>query len=223
MRKKMRSIFTADLIKKVEKSGIIAVIVIDDPAKAVPLAKVLVDEGITAMELTLRTPGALEALGNVTKKVPQMLAGVGTVLQPEQLDQIIKEKAQFAVAPGLNPRVLQGAIDRKFPFAPGITTASELEQALEFDCPVVKLFPAENMGGVKYLKSLNGPYGFLGIRYIPLGGLNAANMASYLERPEVLALGGSWIAPKTLIDAEDWSAIAANAREAVKIVKEVRG
>lgn len=218
----MKNIFTKELIKRVEDSGVIAVIVIDDLSKAVPLAKVLVDEGITAMELTLRTPAALDALEGVTREVPAMLAGVGTVLQPAQLDQIIERKAQFAVAPGLNPKVLQGAIDRKFPFAPGITTASELEEALEFNCPVVKLFPAENLGGTKYLKSLNGPYNFLGIRYIPLGGLNAGNMAGYLERPEVLALGGSWIAPKALIDAEDWSAIAANAKEAVRIVREVR-
>lgn len=219
----MKTIFNADLMTKIEASGVIAVIVIDNAAKAVPLARTLVDEGITAMELTLRTPCALEALENITREVPEMMAGVGTVLKPAQLDEIQNRKAAFAVAPGLNPRVLGGAVEHRFPFAPGITTASELEQALEFDCPVVKLFPAENLGGVKYLKSLNGPYGFLGVRYIPLGGLKATNMASWLERPEVLALGGSWIAPKALIDAGDWAAIGSNAREAVKIIKEVRG
>ncbi|MDC7233521.1 MAG: bifunctional 4-hydroxy-2-oxoglutarate aldolase/2-dehydro-3-deoxy-phosphogluconate aldolase [Spirochaetales bacterium] len=219
----MNRIFNDDLKGKLADSGVIAVITIEDASQAVPLAKLLVDEGISAMELTLRTPAALDALEAITKEVPEMNAGVGTVLQPSQLDEIIKRKALFAVAPGCNTNVIDGALERKFPFGPGISTASEVEAAVEKGCRVLKLFPAEPLGGVSYLKSLNGPYGFLDLKYIPLGGLNAANMASWLERPEVLAIGGSWIAPVRMINNKDWRGIAANAREAVKIVKEVRG
>lgn len=219
----MNTIFNDDLKGKLAASGVIAVITIDDAAQAVPLAKLLVDEGITAMELTLRTSGALDALESITKEVPEMNAGVGTVLKVSQLDDIIKRKALFAVAPGCNTGVIDGALERNFPFGPGISTASEVEAAVEKGCRVLKLFPAEPLGGIKYLKSLNGPYGFLNLEYIPLGGLNAQNMASWLECPEVLAIGGSWIAPAGMINKKDWSGIAANAREAVRIVKEVRG
>lgn len=219
----MNTIFTDDLKGKLALSGVIAVITIEDAAQAVPLAKLLVDEGISAMELTLRTPAALDALEAITKEVPGMNAGVGTVLQPSQLDEIIKRKALFAVAPGCNPKVIDAALERNFPFGPGISTASEVEAAVEKGCRVLKLFPAEPLGGVSYLKSLNGPYGFLDLKYIPLGGLNSKNMGSWLERPEVLAIGGSWIAPAGMISSKDWSGIAANAREAVKIVREVRG
>lgn len=219
----MKNIFTPELEKKLSDSGIIAVITIDDASQAVTLAKTLVDEGISAMELTLRTDCALDALEAITKEVPEMNAGVGTVLWASQLDEIIKRKAQFAVAPGCNTDVLDAALERKFPFGPGISTASEIESAISRGCGVLKFFPAEPCGGVNYLKSLNAPYGFLDLKYIPLGGLNAENMASWLERPEILAIGGSWIAPRNLIQNQDWSAIAANAREAVKIAEEVRG
>lgn len=219
----MNTIFTPELQGKLSSSGVIAVITIEDAGQAVPLAKLLVDEGITAMELTLRTGAALDALEAITREVPAMNAGVGTVLKTLQLDDIIKRKALFAVAPGCNPNVITAAIERGFPFAPGISTASELESALETGCSVVKLFPAESLGGVSYLKSLNGPYSFLDLKYIPLGGLNAKNMASWLERPEILAIGGSWIAPVAMINNKNWSGIAANAREAVSIVRDVRG
>ncbi|MBF9014530.1 MULTISPECIES: bifunctional 4-hydroxy-2-oxoglutarate aldolase/2-dehydro-3-deoxy-phosphogluconate aldolase [unclassified Oceanispirochaeta] len=219
----MNTIFNDDLKSKLASSGVIAVITIEDAAQAVPLARLLVDEGITAMELTLRTPCALDALEAITKEVPEMNAGVGTVLKASQLDDIISRKALFAVAPGCNTKVIDAALERKFPFGPGITTASEIEAAVEKGCRVLKLFPAEPLGGVSYLKSLNSPYGFLDLKYIPLGGLNVKNMASWLERPEVLAIGGSWIAPNNMINNKDWSGIAANAREAARIVKEVRG
>ena len=219
----MNTIFTPELKGKLSDSGVIAVITIEDAAQAAPLARVLVDEGISAMELTLRTEDALDALEAITREVPEMNAGVGTVLQASQLDEIIRRKALFAVAPGCNPNVIKGALERKFPFGPGIGSASEIETALELGCRVLKLFPAEPLGGVSYLKSLNAPYSFLDLKYIPLGGLNAKNMTSWLERPEILAIGGSWIAPKDMINNKDWKGIAANAREAARIVREVRG
>ncbi|MDA3955139.1 bifunctional 4-hydroxy-2-oxoglutarate aldolase/2-dehydro-3-deoxy-phosphogluconate aldolase [Oceanispirochaeta sp.] len=219
----MKTIFTSELKGKLFASGVIAVITINDADQAVPLARLLVDEGIRAMELTLRTECALNALERITKEVPEMNAGVGTVLQASQLDEIIKRRALFAVAPGCNPDVIDGALERQFPFGPGISTASDVETAVSKGCQVLKIFPAEQLGGINYLKALNGPYGFLDLQYIPLGGVNAGNMASWLERPEILAIGGSWIAPPGMIDKKDWTGIAANAREAVKITREVRG
>jgi 2-dehydro-3-deoxyphosphogluconate aldolase/(4S)-4-hydroxy-2-oxoglutarate aldolase len=166
------------------------------------------------MELTLRTPAALDALQQIRAEVPQMLAGVGTVLTPEQLGQAADAGAAFAVAPGTNPRVIRAARDRGIPFAPGVATASDLEAAIELGCRELKFFPAEPTGGMPYLKSLAAPYAHLGLRFIPLGGLTEANMRVYLENPSVMAIGGSWLAPRERIQVEDWAAITASARAA---------
>lgn len=219
----MNSAIPLNMEMKIAESGIIAVLVIDDPDKAVPLAKTLLENGINAIELTLRTETALESLKRIRKEVPQMLAGVGTVLQPGQISGAKDAGAAFAVAPGFNPLVVEKALDMELPFGPGISTPSELEGALEKGCRVLKFFHAEGLGGVKYLKGINSPYGFLDLKYIPLGGLKTSNMRDYLEMPEVLALGGSWIAPRNLIQEGDWVAIGKNAAESVKILREVRG
>ena len=212
-----------NLEKKIEDAGIIAVLVINDADKAVPLAKTLVNSGITAMELTLRTDAAMDSLANIAKEVPEMLAGAGTVLTPAQIGEVKAAGVEFAVAPGLNPKVMKAAADAGIPFAPGICIPSEIECAVEAGCRVLKYFHAEGMGGLKYLRGINAPYKFLNLKYIPLGGLNVENMRSYLEAPEITALGGSWIAPANLIDADDWDTIARNADAAVKIMREVRG
>lgn len=219
----MNPLIPLEMEKKIGESGIIAVLVVDDPENAVPLAKTLFDNGIKAMELTLRTESALESLKRIRKEVPEMLAGVGTVLRPEQIPETKEAGAAFAVSPGFNPLVVQKAVEEEFPFGPGISTPSELEGAVEKGCRVLKYFHAEGMGGVKYLKGINSPYGFLDLKYIPLGGLKTSNIREYLEMPEVLALGGSWIAPRDLIQNKDWSRIAENAIEAVRILQEVRG
>ena len=211
------------LEKKIEAAGIIAVLVINDAENAVPLAKTLYNSGISAMELTLRTDAALDSLKKIITEVPEMTAGAGTILTPEQITEVKSAGVEFAVAPGLNKRVMDAAAAADIPYAPGVCIPSEIECAVEAGCRVLKYFHAGNMGGIKYLKGINAPYGFLGLRYIPLGGLNIDNMRSYLEAPEVIALGGSWIAPANLIDARDWDAIARNADAAVKILGEVRG
>ncbi|MDC7125719.1 MAG: bifunctional 4-hydroxy-2-oxoglutarate aldolase/2-dehydro-3-deoxy-phosphogluconate aldolase [Spirochaetales bacterium] len=211
------------LEKKIENAGIIAVLVVNDAEKAVPLAKTLINSGVTAMELTLRTDAALAAVKNVVSELPDMTAGAGTVLTENQLVDVKKAGADFAVAPGLNPKIMKAAAESGIPFAPGICIPSEIEYSIEAGCRILKFFHSEGMGGVKYLKGINAPYKHLGIRYIPLGGLNINNMRSYLESPDVIAIGGSWIAPSKLIDEGDWDSIARNADEAVKILKEVRG
>ena len=212
-----------EIEKHLEKAGIIAVLVIEDAEKAVKLAQTFVNSGITAMELTLRDDAAISALEKISTSVPEMLAGAGTVLTSSQVQQVKKAGADFAVAPGYNHEVLKAAREAQVPYAPGICIPSEIEATAASGCRILKYFHAEGMGGLKYLKGINNPYKYLNLRYIPLGGISVDNMRSYLEASEIIALGGSWIAPAALINENDWDSIARNADEAVKILREVRG
>ena len=218
----MESQFPKKVLDRIEQCGVIAVLIVDDVQDAVPVAKALLAGGIGAMELTLRTPAAIESLVRIQRKVPEMLAGVGTIVTAEQVEAVVKAGASFGVGPGLNVDVVLKAQELGLPFAPGIATPSELEKAVSLGCKEVKFFPGEAMGGLKYLKSFSAPYRHLGIRYIPLGGLNAGNMADYLQEPSVLALGGSWIAKRELIQQQDWQSITTNAAEARKLADQSR-
>lgn len=218
----MQSQFPAEILDRIEQSGVIAVLVIDKVEHGPPLAEALQEGGVDAMELTLRTPAAIDALRAIRRDVPSMLAGIGTILTPEQVELVVEAGAAFGVAPGFNRRVVQHAQSLGLPFAPGVATPSEVEAAVELGCRELKFFPAEPTGGVSYLSSMNAPYAHLGLRFIPLGGLNAENMSSYLANPAVAAIGGSWIAPRKLIQQEDWPAISARAAEARRIIEEHR-
>lgn len=210
--------FDPSLAAKIEKCGIIAVLIIDRVDDAVPLARALLAGGVNVMELTLRTPAAIDALKAITAEVPEMVAGVGTVLTPEQAKLAKESGAAFAVAPGFNPRVLAAAREQGISFAPGVLTPTDIELAVEGGCKLLKLFPAEPSGGLKYLKAVAAPYAHLGLKYIPLGGLNSANMGSYIADPLVAALGGSWLAPKDLIKAGKWEEITRLAKESTGII-----
>ena len=214
--------FPTDLQQNVEASGVIAVLVIDQVKHAVPVARALLEGGISVMELTLRTPAAIDAVRAIRDEVPEMLAGVGTVIQPDQIAAVAQAGAAFAVAPGFNRPVMETAIAAGMPFAPGIATATDIESALELGCRMLKFFPAEPSGGMSMLKSMAAPYNHLGIKYVPLGGLSLGNMTSYLESPLIAALGGSWLAPRDLISQEQWGQITKNARTAADIVRQVR-
>ena len=181
--------------------------------------RALLAGGIDAIELTLRTPAGMEALKAICAEVPEMLVGVGTILTPETVRDVKNAGADFGVAPGMNPRVIRAAAEVGLPFGPGIATPSELEAAIELGCRFVKFFPAEASGGVAYLKSMSAPYKHLGIRYFPLGGLNAGNMKDYLKEPDVPTIGGSWIVKKALVDAGDWAGITARAAAVVSQLK----
>jgi 2-dehydro-3-deoxyphosphogluconate aldolase / (4S)-4-hydroxy-2-oxoglutarate aldolase len=218
----MNSLFTNDLTGRLKQTGVVAVLVVDQAADAVPLAQTLVEAGIDVMELTLRTPAALEALQLVRRQVPRMVCGIGTILTPEQVAAVKDAGAAFGVAPGINRRVVEQALRVRLPFAPGIATPSEIEIALEYGCRILKFFPAEACGGLTYLKNASAPYAHLGLRYMPLGGINAANMKAYLADPMIMALGGSWIAPRDLIRQKDWKKIDQNAREARALLEQVR-
>jgi len=214
--------FNENLLTKLHRTGVIAVLVIDKPDDAVPVAKALLAGGVNCMELTLRTPAAMEALRRVRAEVPDMIAGVGTILTPQQVQEVAAAGAAFGVAPGMNLRVVLEAKRVGLSFAPGVCTPSDIEQALECGCRLLKFFPAELQGGLAYLKSIAAPYAHLNVRFIPLGGIDASNAASYLGEPIIQALGGSWLAPRDLIQKRDWPAITERARQVSEIVKKVR-
>lgn len=208
---------------RLHRTGVIAVLVIDDAADAVPLAQALIAGGIDCIELTLRTAGALDALKLIRAQVPEMLAGVGTVLTPQQVGEVRTAGAAFGVAPGMNPRVVAEAGRVGLPFAPGVCTPTDIELAIEQGCRLLKLFPCEPSGGLAYLRSIAAPFQHLGIQFIPLGGVSALNAEAYLREPSVLALGGSWLAPRALIQRKEWNRITTNAREVSDIVGRMRG
>ena len=214
----MEKMFPDGMIAKIKKAPVMAVLVIDAAEDAVPLARALLEGGISAIELTLRTPAALEALDRIRSEVPEILAGIGTILNPEQVRTVKERGAAFGVSPGMNSSVVRAAKELGLPFAPGIMTPSEIEEAYALGCTIMKLFPAEPAGGLSYLKNINAPYAHLGIKYIPLGGVSLENLASYLESPDILAVGGSWLAPRKLIQEKAWKEISRNCEKASEIV-----
>ena len=191
-----------NLTDRLKKARIVAVLAVNDPAGAVDLAKALCDGGVTALEMTLRTQRAFECVSEIAGAGLPLTLGVGTILTPEQAREAKSRGADFGVSPGCNVRVIDAAAEAGLPFAPGIMTPSEIEQALEHGCKLMKFFPAESSGGMKHLQSMAAPYKHLGISFIPLGGLKLSNMKSYTDSPLVTAIGGSWIAPTSLIDAK---------------------
>jgi 2-dehydro-3-deoxyphosphogluconate aldolase/(4S)-4-hydroxy-2-oxoglutarate aldolase len=218
----MKQAFPPTIADRIKKTGIIAVLIIDRVEDGVPLAKALIQGGVDVMELTLRTDAALGALKEIRAHVPEMLAGVGTVLTPAQVAAVKAAGAEFAVSPGINPRVVNAAVEAGIPFGPGVATPTDIENALECGCTLLKFFPAEPSGGLAFLKAMAAPYLHLGVQFIPLGGVNEKNMATYLADPLIAAIGGSWLAPRELIREGRWSEITQLAKSAVEIIKSTR-
>jgi len=202
-----------------EDNGVVACLAIEKVEHAVPLARALAAGGIDVLELMLRTDASLEALKAICEEVPEMVKGVGTILTPDQVVQVKDAGADFGVSPGLNVNVVKKANEIGLPFAPGVCTPSDIENAVELGCKLLKFFPAEPSGGVKYLKSVSAPYKHLGVKYCPLGGVNSDNFMGYLAEPNVAMVGGSWIVTKDLLDNEDWDAITERAKEVSQAVK----
>lgn len=218
----MLDCFRAELSSRLQRSGVLAVLMLDALEDAVPVARALNAGGVNAIELTLRTPVALECVRRIRAEVPEVLVGVGTILTPQQVGEALDAGAAFGVAPGMNPRVVVEARRLGLPFAPGVCTPTDIEMALEQGCKVMKFFPSEPCGGLAYLRTIAAPFAHLGVKFIPLGGVNASNAESYLREPSVLALGGSWLAPRDLIQAKEWSRITANAQEVMETVRQAR-
>jgi len=213
---------TPEIIKKLNKTGVIAVLVIDKLANALPLAKSLLRGGVDVIELTLRTPIALEAARAICGSLPEVSVGLGTVLNVEQVKAAAEIGVDFAVAPGCNPRVIAAAQEHGLSFAPGVSTPTDIEMAIQQGCRILKYFPAETSGGMKHLNSMAAPYQHLELSFIPLGGINLSNAGSYLESPKICAIGGSWIANPQLIQAGDWDAITTNAKEIRSLIKNIK-
>src|SRR5262245_59133813 len=189
---------------------VLPVLVIEQPDHAIPLAETLVAQGVRVLEITLRTDAALAVINSIARHVPEAIVGAGTVLTPEQLQHVKDAGAQFAVSPGVTARLLTAAWELEVALLPGVATASEVQLALEFDCERLKVFPAAAAGGLAVLQGLYGP--FPQVRFCPTGGIQAQSAPAYLKLPNVACVGGSWLAPKALMDAGDWPAIAALAQ-----------
>jgi 2-dehydro-3-deoxyphosphogluconate aldolase/(4S)-4-hydroxy-2-oxoglutarate aldolase len=201
------------ILEELGKIGIVPVIKIDDVEKAAPLAKALIAGGIPCAELTFRTAQGEEAIRRIAAEVPGILLGAGTVLTTDQVDRAIAAGAKFIVSPGLNPRVVAHCIQKGIPITPGCSNPSDIEQALEAGLEVVKFFPAEQAGGLDYIKAVAAPYPNL--KFMPTGGINAGNIAKYIAFEKIHACGGSWMVGADLINAGDFAKIASLSREAV--------
>ncbi len=193
------------IIEVLQISPIVPVVVIENIKDAVPLAQSLVEGGIHIIEVTLRSSCALEAIELIAKNVPKMRVGAGTILNPTQLEQAQNRGAEFLISPGLTIKLLEYAKKKDMPLIPGVSSSSEVMQALELGYSTLKFFPAEYCGGVKLLNAFNGP--FKGVKFCPTGGISADNMHSYLNLENVLCVGGSWLTPKNLIQNKEWDKI----------------
>ncbi|MDR2547605.1 MAG: bifunctional 4-hydroxy-2-oxoglutarate aldolase/2-dehydro-3-deoxy-phosphogluconate aldolase [Lachnospiraceae bacterium] len=201
--------------------GIVPVVSISDTSKAIPMAEALLEGGIACVEITCRTAEAKECLRLITHRFPEMLAGAGTVLTTIQADEVYTAGAQFVVSPGFNPQVVSHCLKKEIPIIPGCVTPTEMEAAMAMGLDVVKFFPAEQAGGLPYIKAVSAPYPNL--QFLPTGGISAANLGEYIAFPRVIACGGSFMVTKELLDAGNFAQISALSQEAVAIVKAQRG
>lgn len=210
-----------EVLKRIQEIGIVPVVVLNDAKDAAPLAKALCDGGLPCAEVTFRTDVAEESIRIMAEKFPQMLVGAGTVLTTEQVDRAVAAGAQFIVSPGLNPRIVKYCAEKGILITPGCSNPSDIEIALENGLEVVKFFPAEPAGGLNMIKAMAAPY--VGVKFMPTGGINPTNVREYLAYDRILACGGSWMVKGSLIDAGEFDKIEELTKEAVEIVKESRG
>jgi 2-dehydro-3-deoxyphosphogluconate aldolase/(4S)-4-hydroxy-2-oxoglutarate aldolase len=203
------------IIERIEKARIIPIVSLEKAEDAIPLCSALNAGGLQVVEITFRTAAASEALRIVKKEFPGFLLGSGTITTLKELEGCVSAGAEFAVAPGLNPAIVKRAGEMGFPFFPGVCTPTEVDAALEIGCTILKFFPSEIMGGVKMLSAIYAPFKHRGVRFIPTGGINAKNLKDYLSLPCVLAIGGSWLVEKSLIQDKAWNRITELTREAV--------
>ena len=197
---------------------LICVAVIDKVENAVPLAEALLAGGLNTIEITFRTAGAAGAIARIRRSIPQMCVGAGTLLAADQVKQAVDAGAQFGVSPGLSETVSNAAHENKLPLFPGVITPTEVMRALELGWQHLKFFPAEAAGGVNMLKSLAGPFGHTGVKFVPTGGITAATLPDYLVIPQVAAIGGSWMAERKLVAEKAWAKITVLTDEAMRSI-----
>lgn len=209
------------VLKQIQDIGIVPVVVLEDAKDAEPLAQALCDGGLPCAEVTFRTAAAEESIKIMSEKFPDMLVGAGTVITTEQVDRATAAGAKFIVSPGLNPSIVKYCADNGILITPGCANPSDIEQAITYGLEVVKFFPAEQAGGLPYIKAISAPY--TGIKFMPTGGINPENVRDYLSYNRILACGGSWMVKGALVKAGDFGKIRELVKEAVEIVKESRG
>lgn len=205
-----------EVLTKIGKIGIVPVVALDRAEDALPLGKALMIGGIPCAEVTFRTAAAKESISIMTSNFPDMLVGAGTVLTCKQVDEAVEAGAKFIVSPGLNPEVVKYCVDKGIPVTPGVATPSEVEQAIGLGLDVVKFFPAEAAGGLPMIKAMSAPY--TSMKFMPTGGINKDNIATYLAFNKVLACGGSFMVDKKLIAAGRFDEVTRLSREAVDAV-----
>lgn len=206
-----------EMYEKLGQLKLIPVVVIEDAAFAAPLGRALLDGGLPCAEVTFRTAAAPRAIAALDQ-LGGLLVGAGTVLTVDQVKQAVDSGARFIVTPGFNPQVVGYCVDNGIPVTPGVCTPTGIEAALGFGLNVVKFFPAEAFGGLKTLKAISGPYPMM--KFIPTGGISAANLVDYLAFEKVLACGGSWIVKKDLIAARDFTEITCLTQHAISLLTE---
>lgn len=212
----------ASVLERIAELGVVPVIAIDKVEQALPLADALLAGGLPVVEITFRTAAAADVIRLLAQERPALIVGAGTVLTPETVKIALEAGAQFAVAPGLNPRVVRAAQEANLPFVPGIANPSDIEAGLELGCKLLKFFPAEALGGTKLLSAFSAPYKHTGVTFMPTGGASMANLEAYLKIETVAAVGGTWIAKKEDMAEGKWTEIAQRCREARAAVKRIR-
>ena len=206
--------------EKISTLGVVPVVVLEDAKDAAPLGKALVEGGLPCAEVTFRTDAAEESIKIMTSEYPDMFVGAGTVLTIEQVDRAVAAGAKFIVSPGFDPEIVDYCLSKEIPIFPGCITPSEVAQAVKRGLKVVKFFPAEQFGGVATIKAMAAPY--VGLKFMPTGGVSAKNLESYLSCDKIVACGGSWMVKGDLVKAGKFDEIKAMTEEAVKLVAEIR-
>lgn len=204
------------VLEKIQKLGIVPVVVLNDVADAEPVAKALCEGGLPLAEVTFRTDAAEESIRIMREKCPEMLVGAGTVLTTEQAERAVNAGAEFIVSPGFNPTVAKYCLEKGVPMTPGCNNPSAMESAMELGLDVVKFFPAEASGGLKAIKAMAAPY--VNLKFMPTGGINAKNINEYLAFPKIIACGGSWMVNGDLVKNKEFDKITELTREAVMTV-----
>ena len=209
-----------ELEEKFYETGVVPVVVLEDAEDAVPLAQALVEGGLLSAEVTFRTAAAEESIRRMTEAFPQMLVGAGTVLTKEQVDAAAAAGAKFIVSPGFDPEIVDYCLEKEIPVFPGCITPSEVAQAVKRGLKVVKFFPAEPAGGVAMIKAMAAPY--VGIKFMPTGGINAKNLEDYLSFDKIICCGGSWMVKGELVKNGEFDKIRDLTAEARKLVDSIR-
>ena len=209
-----------NIFQTIGRLGVIPVVTLDDASQAMPVCQALLAGGLSVVEITFRTSAAAEAIAIVSREIPEMLVGAGTILTTDQAKQAFDSGATFMVSPGFNPRVVQFCIENKTPVTPGCSNPTDLTMAVEYGLDVVKFFPAESLGGLKMLKALAAPFRML--QFIPTGGIDPVNLREYLGFDRVLACGGTWIVKPDLVRSGDYGLITSVSRTSVEVVREFR-